>query len=440
MNKMQDPQSGADEGGTMGETTAAPPVTPDSPLLHAPRATLAVLTKALLSRPHGTYRDEDVRFIARLYNGTCRPLGLDPLVAVAQMRLETGNLSSPWSQPPHHNPAGIGVTGAPGAGISFPSWAYSARAHIGRLLAYALTRGTETPIQRLVIAEALYWRQLPAHLRGVAPTLRDLAGRWAADPEYGVKIAKVANEILGVDDTDGPTAPSRPRIITARSMGLAFKPYKPLGPALNVTGHYSGGRRAPTWKDGIDRAKSFHRDHAAKGWGGIGYHYLISDDGALICGRPTILKGFHTKKHNSNNIGVNMPATTGDRPTEAQAETFRWLLANAHTGALPAAHRTDRDLRRAKRWGHKKWPDNSTLCPGLFLRMYLSGGKELIGEPEEEPEAAPVDRPEPVWRGRIFVDFEHIGPEEAEETPDPDSVDAWLPPADPRFDFEDRPD
>ena len=43
---------------------------------------------------------------------------LDPLVAVAQMVLETGNLTSFWSQTPRRNPAGIGVTGEPGAGDS----------------------------------------------------------------------------------------------------------------------------------------------------------------------------------------------------------------------------------------------------------------------------------------------------------------------------------
>lgn len=165
-----------------------------------------------------------------------------------------------------------------------------------------------------------------------------------------------------------------PRIITARSLGLAFANlFGELGPEFFVTGHYSAGPRAKNATEGVARAKSFHADHKTRGWGGIGYHYLIPDDGTLICCRPTRLKGAHTALHNSNNVGVNMPGTTGDLPTAAQRDTYRWLLDNAHTNAMPAAHRTDRNLRSAVRRGHRQWPDNATACPGEFLHMYVKG-------------------------------------------------------------------
>src|SRR5215211_7178083 len=75
---------------------------------------------------------------------------------------------------------------------------------------------------------------------------------------------------------------ARPRIITARSIGLAFQNlFGDLGPEVDVTGHYSAGGRARTWQEAVARAQSFHADHKAKGWGGIGYHFVIADDGAL---------------------------------------------------------------------------------------------------------------------------------------------------------------
>ena len=175
-------------------------------------------------------------------------------------------------------------------------------------------------------------------------------------------------------------APARsetaPRIITARSIGLAFANlFGALGAELHVTGHYSAGPRALDADQGIDRAREFHALHRGKGWGGIGYHYLIPDDGTLICARPTTLKGAHTGAHNSSNVGVNMPGNTGDRPTDAQAATYRWLLENVHTDQLPKAHRTDRDLRRAKRFGHNQWSGHrSNGCPGLFLDLFVEGG------------------------------------------------------------------
>lgn len=183
-----------DTGGTT-DTTVSADVTNDSELLAPPRATRAELEGYLLAHPHGGYKEKTVQGIARLYFKVARPVGLDPLVAAAQMVLETGHLSSKWSQPPHRNPAGIGVTGEPGKGLSFPDWQTAVRAHCGRLLAYAIPKGKETPEQRELIEEALKWRPLPDSYRGSAPTLRGLAKRWATDEKYAGKISRVANEI-----------------------------------------------------------------------------------------------------------------------------------------------------------------------------------------------------------------------------------------------------
>jgi hypothetical protein len=171
------------------------PVTVQSSLLAKPRATRRTLERYLLSRQHGSYGDDEVKQILGTYLETCRRAGLDPLLVVSQLVLETGNLMSHWSQPPRRNPAGIGVTGQPGAGISFSNWDKAARAHVGRLLAYALPPGGVTDAQRALVTEALKVRPLPDDLRGRAPTLKGLAGTWAADRKYADKIAGIANEI-----------------------------------------------------------------------------------------------------------------------------------------------------------------------------------------------------------------------------------------------------
>ena len=170
-------------------------VTPRSQLHAQPRARPERAEQYLLGRPHGEYNEDDIRVIVRHYYNTARTVGLDPLLVVAQMALETGGLTSFWSQRPRRNPAGIGVTGAPGAGLSFPSWTTAVRAHTGRLLAYSLPLGAENEAQRQLIEEALVHRPLPQRFRGVAPRLEGLARTWAADPEYAIKIARVANEI-----------------------------------------------------------------------------------------------------------------------------------------------------------------------------------------------------------------------------------------------------
>jgi hypothetical protein len=167
---------------------------------------------------------------------------------------------------------------------------------------------------------------------------------------------------------------AKPRLITANQLGLAFQNlFGNLGPEVHVTGHYTAGARARDASEAIARTKSIHDDHKSRGWGGIGYHFLIADDGTLVGARPTLLKGAHVGDHNSSNLGIVMPGTLGDLPTPAQRKTYRWLLKNAHTNKLPRPHRTDLDLRLATLMVHKLWPGAATSCPGDFQHMYMKG-------------------------------------------------------------------
>lgn len=161
-----------------------------------------------------------------------------------------------------------------------------------------------------------------------------------------------------------------PRIVTAGQIGLRFtNRFGELGPETNLTGHYTAGPVDRDDQHAIELCRQYHAAHAAKGWGGIGYHYCITRKGTILGLRPTLLKGTHTALHNTQNAGVMFLGTTGDQPTGAQARSYRWLLRNAHTTAMPVAHRTDLPLSNAKRRGHKEWPDNHTACPGDFLHL-----------------------------------------------------------------------
>jgi hypothetical protein len=174
---------------------AGGPVTPQAALLGASRVTLKKIERYMLARQHGSYTDAEVREILGKYAAACKSAGLDPLLVVSQMVLETGNLMSFWSQPPRRNPAGIGVTGEPGAGISFSNWDKAVTAHVGRLLAYALPPERASETQRKLIDQALKVRPLPENRFGKAPTLKGLVGSWAMDPKYAQKISGIANEI-----------------------------------------------------------------------------------------------------------------------------------------------------------------------------------------------------------------------------------------------------
>lgn len=182
-------------------------ITPDTPLLSPSRCAEATALRYLLTR--GSWYDEvSRRAIVAAYWRVATHVGLDPLLALAQCIHETSAqqankewwpLSSWWAQRPRRNPAGIGVTGIPRVGLSFPSWADDAiPAHVGRLLAYVLSETGGTAAQRALIDRALTLRSLPASFRGSAPTLVGLNGRWATGQGYAVAIAAIANQIVRV--------------------------------------------------------------------------------------------------------------------------------------------------------------------------------------------------------------------------------------------------
>ena len=181
------------------------------------------------------YSPDSIATIVGHYWRFAPEVGIDPVLAIAQCIHETSErdpatgkwlpLSSWWAQRPRRNPAGLGVTGRTERseprdaatawafddrtgvwrhGLSFPSWHVSSRAHLGRLLAYALTDEQMDQAQRSLMDEALSWRPFPADLRGTAPILKQLGARhnpkgrgWAFPGDtYGRKIAEVARAIV----------------------------------------------------------------------------------------------------------------------------------------------------------------------------------------------------------------------------------------------------
>jgi len=213
-------------------------ITADSPLLSTPRA-IAKQAQDYIVALGSVYTPGDIATITGHYWRYSIPVGLDPLLAMAQCIHETSDLdpatgkwrplSSWWAQRPRRNPAGIGVTGEvktnkpedtrgwvedtrsqPSvwrAGLTFPSWEEGARAHIGRMLAFALKDGDETEAQREAVAFALSLRPLSPTLRGTAPTLKPLGARhnptgngWATPGDkYGGKIAQIAQAIATLE-------------------------------------------------------------------------------------------------------------------------------------------------------------------------------------------------------------------------------------------------
>jgi len=52
--------------------------------------------------------------------------------------------------------------------------------------------------------------------------------------------------------------------------------------------------------------KEIDQWHKARGWSGIGYHFVIRRYGTIEIGRDINVSGAHTKGHNSGSIGICM--------------------------------------------------------------------------------------------------------------------------------------
>lgn len=173
-----------------------PVVPPDAALLSPPRASARRLARYAHSGSRGRYRESELEGIIATYAAVCKEAGLDPLLVVSQLLLETDNLTAASARPPRLDPVGILAPKRAQAGPGFPSWEQAARAHAGLLLAYALPEGAGTDPQRRLLEQALRRRSVPRKLRGSAPTLDRLAGAWSADKGYPERIREIANEIL----------------------------------------------------------------------------------------------------------------------------------------------------------------------------------------------------------------------------------------------------
>lgn len=53
-----------------------------------------------------------------------------------------------------------------------------------------------------------------------------------------------------------------------------------------------------------DEAKDIHAWHVERGFDGIGYHFVITEEGTIQSARPLYWNGAHARGYNSSHIGI----------------------------------------------------------------------------------------------------------------------------------------
>lgn len=82
----------------------------------------------------------------------------------------------------------------------------------------------------------------------------------------------------------------------------------PMNGVTRITLHHEGAADSPVYftdtKSVAERIELDRQAHLDRGWGDIGYHYIIDRAGRVWEGRPVQYQGAHVRDNNEHNIGV----------------------------------------------------------------------------------------------------------------------------------------
>ncbi len=116
-----------------------------------------------------------------------------------------------------------------------------------------------------------------------------------------------------------------------------------------------------------DTAGDIHRWHQIRGWDGIGYNYVLLEDGTRQSGRPvfpfekTFWKGAHVRNYNGRSIGICLIGR--DEFTPEQGEALNKVIKELHE-VWP----------KAKVVGHYELDSHKT-CPNFDVSRFLETGE-----------------------------------------------------------------
>lgn len=116
---------------------------------------------------------------------------------------------------------------------------------------------------------------------------------------------------------------------------------------------------------GRDEIDNWHR---ARGWSGIGYHFVIRRDGTLEMGRPLGKMGAHARSFNAHSIGICL---VGGLDDEGRAENNftpeQWVTLSVVIAGLQETF----DLDDEDVWGHGDLPEVRKECPCFDVQAWL---------------------------------------------------------------------
>ena len=108
------------------------------------------------------------------------------------------------------------------------------------------------------------------------------------------------------------------------------------------------------------------RWHKAKGWRGIGYHFVIRRDGTIEYGRPLSTPGAHAAGFNSKSIGICLVGGINDEgDPEDNFTAIQKTMLRSKLNELKFEK-----YKHAEVLGHRDLPNVKKACPSFDVRAW----------------------------------------------------------------------
>ncbi len=166
------------------------------------------------------------------------------------------------------------------------------------------------------------------------------------------------------------------KTITRDSSGQTYRwPQRYSNEIKKLVVHHTALRVRGDERSAVERVRALYEYHANnRGWGDIGYHYLIDENGQIYEGRAggKYVVGGHVYCGNVETIGVVLMGNfEEEKPTQEQMKALQWLLDDL-------SKEYDLDLRRNTTFHGVSLPPVvghgtliATACPGYYIRETL---------------------------------------------------------------------
>jgi len=174
-----------------------------------------------------------------------------------------------------------------------------------------------------------------------------------------------------------PPAQAAPAVARADSLGViaranwastgpARKKVNPMRGVTRITVHHEGWKPVyfadtRSTADRIELIRTVHtRD---RGWGDIGYHYIVDREGKVWEGRPIAYQGAHVRNNNEHNLGI-LVLGNFDKQTPSDPQ-LNGLVTSIK------AFQTQHKVQKRRVFTHQEIV--STACPGKNLQNQMAG-------------------------------------------------------------------